>query len=286
MKNNYLLVIAMLCFAFAGTSQNTVEVDANAEFLGYANVFDLPANGGNYIFGEPWGVPDLQTIVDAGAGTITLQPNFNAWGDGTDPFWVDQNTGEGNKIFEGNTYVEDASLIGSELTFIGGTVSNTIDAAYTVIAFIKVFNADFSVVKQESTELVGGENFEVVYTNVEGTDTHLQYGFQVVGVNANPANEAELGSVVVSASLVTGINDNALNQFAVYPNPSNDNWTVTSADQKINTIVIFDTLGKRIGNFQVDSNSFVISNEGLSRGIYFAQINGESGSKTMKLVKN
>ncbi len=286
MKNNYFLLVAMLCFAFVGTSQNTVEVDANANFVGYANVFELPANGGGFVFGQPWGVPDLKTVVDAGAGTITLQPNFNAWGDGTDPFWVDQNTGEGNKIFEGNTYVEDNTLIGSELTFIGGVVDNTIDAAYTVIAFIKVFNADFSVVKQESAELVAGENFEINYTNVEGTDTYLQYGFQVVGVNADPANEAALGSVVVSAPLVASINDNALNSFAVYPNPSNDNWTVSSANQKINTIVIFDTLGKMIGNFQVDSNSYVINNEGLSRGIYFAQINGENGAKTLKLVKN
>ena len=44
-----------------------------------------------------------QTVVDASANTLTLQPNFNTWGDGTDSFWVDQTTGLGNKIFEGNT---------------------------------------------------------------------------------------------------------------------------------------------------------------------------------------
>ncbi len=285
MKHNYLLFTAMLFVAFVGTSQNTVEVDANANFLGYANVFELPANGGGFVFGEAWGVPDLKTVVDPGAGTVTLQPNFNTWGDGTDPFWVNQVTGEGNKIFEGNTYVEDNSLIGSELTFIGGVVSNTIDPEYTVIAFIKVFNSDFSVVKQESTELVAGENFEVTYTNVEGTDTTLQYGFQVVGVNANPDNETELGSVVVSAPLVVGINDNALNQFSVYPNPSNENWTISSMDQRINTIQLFDIAGKMIGNINVESNSYSMSTIGLNSGVYFARINGEKGSKTMKLIK-
>lgn len=285
MKNYYFLFLAMFCFV-SGIAQNTVEVDANAEFFGYANVFELPANGGGYIFGEPWGVPDLQTIVDAGAGTITLQPNFNAWGDGTDPFWVDQNTGEGNKIFEGNTYVEDASLIGSELTFIGGTVSNTIAAGYNVVAFIKVFNADFSVVKEEFASLLAGENFEVVYTNVEGTDTHLQYGFQVTGVNANPDNEAELGSVVVSATLLAGINDNDQNQFAVYPNPSNDKWLVSSASQKISSIELYDALGKKVAVYQADSTSFSINNENLSRGIYFAKVYAENSVKSLKLVKN
>jgi hypothetical protein len=285
MKNYYYLIAAMLCFA-TGISQNTVEVDANAEFLGYANVFELPANGGGYIFGEPWGVSDLQTIVDPGAGTITLQPNFNAWGDGTDPFWVDQNTGEGNKIFEGNTYVEDNTLVGSELTFIGGTVSNTIDAGYNVIAFIKVFNADFSVVKQESAELVAGENFEITYTNVEGTDTYLQYGFQVTGVNANPENEVALGSVVVSATLVVGTTDNVLNNFSAYPNPSNDQWMITSALQNINTIELFDAIGKKVAVYQADAVSFSIHNESLSRGLYFAKIYGETGTTTLKLIKN
>lgn len=284
MKNYYFLLLAMLC-SISGIAQNTVEVDPSATFIGYANVFELPENGGNFVFGEPWGIPDLKTVIDPGAGTITLQPNFNTWGDGTDPFWVDQITGEGNKTFEANTYVEDNTLIGSELTFVGGTVSNTIDAAYTVIAFIKVFNSDFSVVKLESTVLVAGENFEVNYTNVEGADTFLQYGFQVVGVNANPDDEAALGSVVVSAPLAVGINDNNLSKFVVYPNPSNDNWYVSSTNQEISTIELFDIMGKKIASFQPNSTNYSINNENLSKGVYFAKVYSDGGVNSLKLIK-
>lgn len=176
-------------------------------------------------------------------------------------------------------------MIGSELTFVGGTVSNTIDAAYTVIAFIKVFNSDFSVVKLESTVLVAGENFEVNYTNVEGADTFLQYGFQVVGVNANPDDEAALGSVVVSAPLAVGINDNNLSKFVVYPNPSNDNWYVSSTNQEISTIELFDIMGKKIASFQPNSTNYSINNENLSKGVYFAKVYSDGGVNSLKLIK-
>ena len=54
------------------------------------------------------GVSDLKTVVDAGANTLTLQPNFNTYADNPgDPFWIDPVTMLGAKTFEGNTFVEE-----------------------------------------------------------------------------------------------------------------------------------------------------------------------------------
>lgn len=282
MRQIYFLAIMLVALPFIGEAQNTVEVDANATFVGYANVFDLPADGGAFIFGDVWAVPDLKTVVDPGAGTITLQPNFSAW-DPADPFWVEG--GEGNKTFEGNTYVEDNSLVGSELTFIGGTVSNTIDAGYDVIAFIKVFNSDFSVLKEETTTLTAGQNFEVNYTNVEGSDAFVQYGFKVTGPNADPADEGALGSVVVSPTFL-GVNDADALNLAVYPNPSNNVWNIATSNDVINTIELFDVLGKKVSTVTVDSNRASINNEALGQGIYLAKVSTSNGQKTIKLIKN
>ena len=317
----------------------TIDDLFSQDIRGFANVFET--NGTTFVFGESWGVPDLQTIVDPANNILTLQPNYNTWGDGTDPFWVDQETLLGNKLFEGNTYVEDNTLVGSELTFTGTVTSNTLDVAgqllfnvnngplqdtyqavpaqfggiftpegvtadvvlvtdegadpdendacepitnagalegkiailrrglcefgtkalnaenagavavivvnnfegapivmapgavgelvtipvlmvsdvvgeaiiaelangvnttmvlstYTTVAFIKVFNSDFSVLKQESIALGGdGSSFSVTYDNVESDDAVVQYGFQVLGLNANPVNEAALGSIIL-----------------------------------------------------------------------------------------
>ena len=122
MKKNYFTIALVFFLTSMGIAQNTVTVDASADQLGYANAFETD---GTFAFGESWGVTDLQTIVDPANNTLTLQPNFNTYGDGTDPFWVNQSTFLGNKNFEGNTYVESFDLVGSPLTF-EGIDSNTL----------------------------------------------------------------------------------------------------------------------------------------------------------------
>ncbi len=265
-------------------AQNTVTVDASAMQNGYANVFETPANGSAFVFGQGWGVADLKTVVDAGANTLTLQPNFNTYADNPgDPFWIDQTTLLGNKIFEGNTFVEETSLAGSALTFEGGVTAFTIDAGYQVLAFIKVFNVDFSVVKEETTPITAVGNFTVVYTAVEPADTTVQYGFKVTGLNANPADEVALGSVVVSTT-VLGVNDNSNINVAVYPNPTASNVNIQAEDQ-ITSILIYNVLGQNVVDASPNRAIFSLDMSQFVAGMYFATVSTETGSKTVKLIK-
>jgi hypothetical protein len=425
MKKNYFTIALVFCLTSMGIAQNTVTVDANAELFGYANVFET---NGDFVFGESWGVPDLQTIVDPANNTLTLQPNYNTWADGTDPFWVNQATVLGNKLFEGNTYVEDNTLVGSELTFEGLVTSNTLDGAgqllfnvnngplegghqavaanfggaftstaltgdavlvtdegadpdendacepitnageidgnvavlrrgacefgfkalaaqnagaiavivvnnqegapivmaggadgesvtipvlmvsdvvgeaiiaelangvnttmvlstYTTVAFIKVFNSDFSVLKQESVVLGGdGSSFSVTYDNVESDDAVVQYGFQVLGLNANPVNEAALGSVIVTSDEIAAVNDfNAIN-VSVYPNPTINKINIQS-DEQITNVVVYNTLGQMVKSASPDATNFSMETANLDAGIYFTKLSTEKGSKTVKFIK-
>lgn len=284
MKTKLFTLAAALGFTMGVVAQNSVSVDAGGNWLGYANIFD-PATG-DFVFGEPWGVPDIKTVVDAGAGTLTLQPNFNTYAaNPTDPFWVDQTTGLGAKIFEGNSYIEDNSLAGVELTFSGNVNSNTLDGAYDAVAFIKVFNANYSVLKQATVPL-NGANFEVVFTDVNpAEDAVVQYGFQIIGLNANPDDEATLGSVVVSGGALS-VNDFNTASFSVAPNPSNSVWNVRSAQYDMTQVVLFDVLGKKVAQFNNPGTALAIDNSNLSKGAYFAQINTASGSTTVQLMKN
>jgi hypothetical protein len=128
MKKNYFTIALVFCLTSMAIAQNTVTVDASAEQLGYANVSETEANGGAPAFGSEWGVLDLKTVVDPANNTLTLQPNFNTYADNPgDPYWINPVTLNGNKIFEGNTYVQDNSLVGSELTFEGYVMSNTLE---------------------------------------------------------------------------------------------------------------------------------------------------------------
>ena len=266
-------------------AQNTVVADASAEYLGYANVFETIANGGAFVFGSGWGVADLKSVVDAGAGTVTLQPNFNTYGDNPgDPFWIDPATGLGNKQFEGNTFIENnTNLIGSELTFTGGVAAYTLDPAYVAIAFIKVFNADFSVLKIETAPLVAGQDFSITYTNVEPEDTTIQYGYQVLGLNANPADEDALGSIVI-VDTVLGANDFDTTSISTYPNPVTSKLNIQS-EELITSVSIFNTLGQKVLNVAAGSLNLSLDMSTLSPGVYVANIATDNGSKTMKVIK-
>ena len=423
MKKNYFTIALVFFLTSMGIAQNTVTVDASADQIGFANVYETD---GTLAFNSGWGVPDLQTIVDPANNTLTLQPNFNTYGDGTDPFWVNQSTFLGNKNFEGNTYVENNTLVGSELTFEGLVTSNDLDGAgqllfnvnngplegghqavaadfggaftstaltgdavlvtdegtdpdendacepitngpsldgkiaiirrgacnftlkvlaaqnegaiavimvnnmegppvvmggdeplitipalmvsdvvgeaiiaelangvnttmvlstYTTIAFIKVFNADYSFLKQVDVALGGaGSSFSLTYNDVESEDAVVQYGFQVYGLNANPLNEAALGSVVVTSDEIAGVNDvNAIN-VSVYPNPTINNINIQS-DEQIKNVVVYNTLGQLVMNAAPDATNFSMETANLDAGIYFAKLSTEKGSKTVKFIK-
>ena len=186
-----------------GFSQNNVTVSGTAAWTGYANVFDLD---GNYQFGSGWGLADIKTVVTPSTNTVTLSPNFNAYtnalnGNANDIAYWTNGAGLGNKIFEGNSFVESA-LAGQILTFTGNVTSNTLASGYTAVAFIKGLNpaTGYSADVNLSAPLVSGQPFSVTTTTAIPAGLIVQYGFTIKGLNGNPANEAALGNVVVTAT--------------------------------------------------------------------------------------
>ncbi len=287
MKKFYLLLIAIVCMAGTSFAQVTVETDPTLgtdgdAWIGFMNVFELDET--TYAFGSPWAVPDLKSTVDAAGGSITLQPNFNTYADNPDdPFWVNQTTGAGNKFMVAATFFEDPTLIGQEVTFTGGVESNTLDSDYEAYAFIKVFNADFSVLKQETTPLVAGEVFSVTYTNVEGADTFIQLGFEVAGPNANPADEGTVGSIVLGPNALN-VTSQELIGLSAYPNPVSNVWNLRT-QAEINNVAIFNVLGQKVIDQNASGTSLSINMAGLKSGLYFATVSTSEGAQSIKIVK-
>lgn len=204
MKKTLQILLTTLCIFTVSqfsTAQTTVTVNGSSTWVGYANVFQT--NGTTFEFGSGWGVPAIKSTVTASSNTIVLQPNFNCYADATTPdaiaFWRNGTTG--NKIFEGNTFVENSSLAGQVLTFNGTVTENTITSAHSVVAFIKGlnpannYNADVYI----TTPLTTTGNFSITTGTAIPTGLIVQYGFTVKGLNANPADEAALGHVTVTA---------------------------------------------------------------------------------------
>jgi autotransporter-associated beta strand protein len=182
------------------------------DWTGYMNVFNNDAGSqGAYVFGSGWGVADLKTTVLASPGTginvenniLELFPNYNTYADNPgDAFWRD-NGGAGpggNKWMEANTFVEDQSITQDSITFGGRVDSYTLSPDYTAQAFIKVLDpgAGYTAVYSDAVNLADGPEFSMTADLLFYSGLLLQTGFTVSGINANPSDEATLGSVRVT----------------------------------------------------------------------------------------
>jgi len=189
----------MSLVAFASNAK-AVTLQGNETLLGHAAVHNLTGSGtkGSYVFDQSFGVAALKSTYSG--GLLTLQPNFNCYADninagpGDQAFWTN-GAGGGNKWFEGSTFVEDKSFAGGGLTFEFAVNSFTLDPNYSVNAWVKSFTSGWDWIGMNTTAITGTGNYSVSYGAPAG---FVQYGFTVAGVNANPAQESALGSVVVA----------------------------------------------------------------------------------------
>ena len=166
----------------------TVTVDPAAGWSGYMNVFNLPQDGGAYIFGGAWGTADLRAAFSG--STLTLSPN--TVNDAAAFWYVTTNSPSvGNKITEASMYVQPAaSLPGLTVTFTGTVLADTLTSlantnpagnGWTCVAFIKDLAPDFSSSTTVTIPVTNGATFSLSLETINDPARHVQYGFQTVG---------------------------------------------------------------------------------------------------------
>jgi hypothetical protein len=186
-------------------AQTTVTVDPAAINLGYMNVYNLPSDGGAFQFGSSWGFGDLTAVYSG--NYLTLGPNtigdpneywYQCVGDSIPP-----NCGgpgaPGNKIMEANAYAEvnDGSLAGQTVTFSGVVTGYSLTSAHTVVAFVKDYASDFSSFNQATVPLTATGPFTISLATVNDPTRHVQWGFQMVGVDVWITDVGPYGSITV-----------------------------------------------------------------------------------------
>ena len=172
----------------------------------------------------------------------------------------------------------DAIYEVGETAFFQAKATYSSPATYEII-----YDEQSPVIESGTINLVAGQNFSISYTNVEAEDTTVQYGFQVVGVNANPDNEDALGSIVVVDNVLS-TNDFDAASISTYPNPVVSNWNVQAQDA-ITSIKMYNALGQQVLNVAPDARLFSQDLSSLAAGVYLTTISTEQGSKTIKVIK-
>lgn len=109
--------------------------------------------------------------------------------------------------------------------------------------------------------------------------------FEILGSVTNPSDDTFLFDDILFGDLGTlGVNDFETLDFKLFPNPTQNTWTVRS-NQEISSIQLYDILGKQVLSIRPNSNEVTIEASDLSNGIYFALLKSPSGVKNIKLVK-
>jgi len=176
-------------------SQTTLTIDSKQPWIGYMSWSPVAGDASGYggSGGGSWGTGALTAYFDTtGTNTLTLTPNTNVYA-ATVPYWVNAD-GSGANNMDASFYVQNDALEGQVLVFNGTCLSNTLADPYTTVAFIKEFDNNYNIVNEDETTPVAGQPFQLFL--VTGSGVHVQYGFETIGPDANPATVASLGQVV------------------------------------------------------------------------------------------
>jgi len=124
------------------------------------------------------------------------------------------------------------------------------------------------------------------FTNLGFADTaFFQWKFDPFAQSVDNAGTVYIDNFLLTVSEPLSVNNFDIAEFNVSPNPSNSEWNIKST-VNINTVEVYNILGKRVMSITPSTNDFIIDGSSLVDGIYFAKMSSEGGDKTMKLIKN
>ena len=106
------------------------------------------------------------------------------------------------------------------------------------------------------------------------------------GWNNSAVSTTYVDNITALSSATASLENNNLFDTKVYPNPTSDTWIISTPNNIITSIEVFNLLGKRVVSQVNNSNNIIVSTQGLTNGIYITRITTEQGTKSVKLIKN
>ncbi|WP_397446857.1 T9SS type A sorting domain-containing protein [Polaribacter sp. R77954] len=82
-----------------------------------------------------------------------------------------------------------------------------------------------------------------------------------------------------------GVKNLEILNLKVFPNPSQNSWTIQTDVDSITSVKVFDVQGKNVFSSTPNNKVTVIDGSNLKIGFYYAQVKTLSGVQTMKLIK-
>lgn len=165
----------------------------------------------------------------------------------------------------------------------------------------KVFNVKFSDWAGTGAEVTALEiNINDGTTPAIATGTWVSVDLEINFTNpifAGSATRSDLAQFVITSNLsnvwydnvyfhrnTLGTDDLTATEFKAFPNPTTGSWNIIG-NNIIKSISVYDVLGKQVVTLTPNALETEIDGSTLTQGLYFARIEGENGSETVKLIK-
>ena len=126
------------------------------------------------------------------------------------------------------------------------------------------------------------------YSSTSNTKICMFFGIQEDATAFPDANDNvfQIDDYVFGAFASLGVEDLKIEGLSVYPNPTTNSWNVSTNNVRIDSINVFNILGKRVISLKPNTMSATIDATNLTTGIYITKIRTELGTETKKLMKH
>jgi hypothetical protein len=164
----------------------------------------------------------------------------------------------------------------------------------------KVFNSKFSQWGGGASEVSAMElNINGGTTPALATGTWVSIDVEIATSFSNNLTRDDLAQFLITSNLGVVYVDNiyfhngilsteefTAGTFKTYPNPTKDSWNVVTDNTVINAVQVFDIAGRQVMTLAPNATEVSIDGSTLTKGIYFAKIQSDKGTSSIKLVKN
>jgi hypothetical protein len=82
------------------------------------------------------------------------------------------------------------------------------------------------------------------------------------------------------------LNNIEIEGLKAYPNPTNYQWTISTKNQIINSIELYNVVGVKVLSLQLNTLSTSVDASNLAPGVYISKITTELGTVSQKLIRN
>jgi hypothetical protein len=111
----------------------------------------------------------------------------------------------------------------------------------------------------------------------------LKSGFpqEIVGEGNIVIPVEDLGIITISSVNIEGVDS----QINVFPNPANNNVTLSSENAELKNVIIIDAIGRTVMTRNLSSNKETLDIVNLANGLYHIKITTESGVQAATFIK-